>query len=433
MDLDLSLESHDLNGLHLKIEPGSSPSVGPLSGRVDPLNRSSSALHRKSPLSANDLKPSIELLHATIKDRVPPHQIVDSEDDMRNAVQVFKIDQTSKNPLPNEAKVSWKKSQLPNGLLTWSKEQTLHQVMLDTSETGYMLRYDDKEYKQLLTDPNWTRAETDLLMDLCDQFDLRFIVIHDRFLSSSTKPKPIEALKSRYYSIQQTLVQSRALDGEDYLSHPVFQMTYDMKEDSQRRTELELFFNRPKEMYYESANALLSLKNESIGYELEEFERRQVKLLQMVRQNRVISSSIHRARPLRSIDQEDIKYLLSGLPESVTLTGQNAVKAKPKGVHVRRQYLQQMLVGAHKSIKSVEQELYKYGFGKSVPLTVPTAVSCEIFDRIREDLMVLFRLEKYVQKKEQDLHHMKVQMEGSALRNDKYGHMKNVKRRLSRP
>jgi hypothetical protein len=31
------------------------------------------------------------------------------------------------------------------------------------------------------TDNDWTREETDTLFDLCEQFDLRFIVIHDRF------------------------------------------------------------------------------------------------------------------------------------------------------------------------------------------------------------------------------------------------------------
>lgn len=42
----------------------------------------------------------------------------------------------------------------------------------------------------------WTKEETDLLFSLCEQFDLRFIVIADRFPSSRT----VEELKDRYYS-----------------------------------------------------------------------------------------------------------------------------------------------------------------------------------------------------------------------------------------
>lgn len=42
----------------------------------------------------------------------------------------------------------------------------------------------------------WTKEETDQLFDLCERFDLRFIVIADRFPSS----RSVEELKSRYYA-----------------------------------------------------------------------------------------------------------------------------------------------------------------------------------------------------------------------------------------
>ncbi len=42
----------------------------------------------------------------------------------------------------------------------------------------------------------WSREETDNLFDLCEQFDLRFIIIADRF----TPPRTVEELKGRYYS-----------------------------------------------------------------------------------------------------------------------------------------------------------------------------------------------------------------------------------------
>lgn len=42
----------------------------------------------------------------------------------------------------------------------------------------------------------WTKEETDQLFDLCERFDLRFIIIADRFPSSRT----VEELKDRYYS-----------------------------------------------------------------------------------------------------------------------------------------------------------------------------------------------------------------------------------------
>lgn len=42
----------------------------------------------------------------------------------------------------------------------------------------------------------WSKEETDQLFDLCERFDLRFVVIADRFPSSRT----VEELKDRYYS-----------------------------------------------------------------------------------------------------------------------------------------------------------------------------------------------------------------------------------------
>ena len=42
----------------------------------------------------------------------------------------------------------------------------------------------------------WSREETDQLFELCQRFDLRFIVIADRFPTA----RSVEDLKSRYYS-----------------------------------------------------------------------------------------------------------------------------------------------------------------------------------------------------------------------------------------
>lgn len=43
---------------------------------------------------------------------------------------------------------------------------------------------------------NWSREETDQLFDMCERFDMRFIIIADRF----SPPRTVEELKHRYYS-----------------------------------------------------------------------------------------------------------------------------------------------------------------------------------------------------------------------------------------
>lgn len=43
-------------------------------------------------------------------------------------------------------------------------------------------RYNDEEWKNVVApDQDWSREETDYLLGLCDAFDLRFIVIGDRY------------------------------------------------------------------------------------------------------------------------------------------------------------------------------------------------------------------------------------------------------------
>lgn len=41
--------------------------------------------------------------------------------------------------------------------------------------------YSEQEYQLYLHDDAWTKAETDHLFDLSRRFDLRFVVIHDRY------------------------------------------------------------------------------------------------------------------------------------------------------------------------------------------------------------------------------------------------------------
>ena len=47
----------------------------------------------------------------------------------------------------------------------------------------------------------WSQEETDHLFDLCQRFDLRFIVIADQYASEGSFPeRTVEELKERYYA-----------------------------------------------------------------------------------------------------------------------------------------------------------------------------------------------------------------------------------------
>lgn len=47
---------------------------------------------------------------------------------------------------------------------------------------------------------NWTKQDTDQLFEFCEQFDLRFVIIEDRWASTRAAPRSVEELKLRYYT-----------------------------------------------------------------------------------------------------------------------------------------------------------------------------------------------------------------------------------------
>lgn len=61
--------------------------------------------------------------------------------------------------------------------------------------------YSDSEYNQHLKCEGWTKEETDHLMDLARRFDMRFIIMADRYDSEKFSKRSVEDIKERYYKI----------------------------------------------------------------------------------------------------------------------------------------------------------------------------------------------------------------------------------------
>lgn len=61
--------------------------------------------------------------------------------------------------------------------------------------------YTENEYSQHLKAEGWTKEETDHLIDLAKRFDMRFIVMADRYDTEKFSKRSVEDLKERYYKI----------------------------------------------------------------------------------------------------------------------------------------------------------------------------------------------------------------------------------------
>ncbi|KAF3909674.1 hypothetical protein AA313_de0207976 [Arthrobotrys entomopaga] len=71
-----------------------------------------------------------------------------------------------------------------------------------------ILEYSDAEYDAVLKDDDWSRAETDYLFKLIQSYDLRWLVIADRY-EFPGKDRTMEDLKARYYSVCRNVMEMR--------------------------------------------------------------------------------------------------------------------------------------------------------------------------------------------------------------------------------
>ncbi|EPQ27444.1 uncharacterized protein PFL1_06888 [Pseudozyma flocculosa PF-1] len=114
--------------------------------------------------------------------------------------------------------------------------------------------YSNDEYIQHLRDDDWTKEETDHLIDLCQAYDLRFVIIHDRY-DWPGKPRSMEDLKARYYAICRRLIRSR-ISTDDIETRQALLATYsfDKQREVERKKALARLYTRtPAQLAEEEA------------------------------------------------------------------------------------------------------------------------------------------------------------------------------------
>ena len=69
------------------------------------------------------------------------------------------------------------------------------------------MMYTDAEYQLHLSCDGWSRSETDHMMELAKRFDLRYVVMHDRWNTDKFSKRSVEDIKERYYNIANILLK----------------------------------------------------------------------------------------------------------------------------------------------------------------------------------------------------------------------------------
>ncbi|XP_037762939.1 DNA methyltransferase 1-associated protein 1 isoform X1 [Chelonia mydas] len=242
--------------------------------------------------------------------------------------------------------------------------------------------YSEQEYQMYLHDDAWTKVETDHLFDLSRRFDLRFVVIHDRYDHQQFKKRSVEDLKERYYHICAKLANVRAAPGTD-LKIPVF----DAGHERRRKEQLERLYNRTPEQVAEEEYLIQELRK--IEARKKEREKRTQDLQKLITAADTTTEQrrAERKAPKKKLPQKK-ETEKPAVPETA---GIKFPDFKSAGVTLRSQRMKLPSSVGQKKIKALEQMLMELGVDLS---PMPTEEIVQMFNELRSDLVLLYELKQ---------------------------------------
>lgn len=273
-------------------------------------------------------------------------------------------------------------------------------------------KYDEKDYNTYLICDQWTKEETDYLLDMCTKFDLRFIVINDRWDKKRfTTERTVEDLKERYYYVYNQLAKARCFMDPPKLKE------YDSQHERKRKQQLLNLYNRTKEQIEEEENLINEMKKieqkkrererktqdlqkimDAAGRSLPENKRTEPNTPTVGRPSGSGLRGMPGRRPGRGAgrpSRDSLAAMGSHIPstaasllESQTLT----IKFpdfKTSGTSLRHQRLKLPTSLGTKKMKSLEQMIHGLGLDLN---PMPTESICQAYNELRSDLLLLYEL-----------------------------------------
>ncbi|KAI3980776.1 hypothetical protein MKX01_025341 [Papaver californicum] len=285
-----------------------------------------------------------------------------------------------------------------------------------------VVKYTDEEYEKYLNDPVWTKEETDQLFDLCDRFDLRFIVIADRFPSD----RSVEELKNRYYAVSRAIVVARAASPGEVSGHHLVKDPYNIQHEIDRKRALSMVLSQTKHQERKDAEVLAEAKriteSRIIAKEAEAAELAKA----------TYASADSNERGITAIDlspSSDTHIPGSAVVASTTFADITSTPASLRMLRVflRTNAFDQMVQAANSSAglrtsKRVEQTLEELGVNLK-PKVLTKAVCAEHLE-LRREILTLLNLQKQLQYKE---------AEASSHREGSYSETPGTPKRSYRP
>lgn len=255
-----------------------------------------------------------------------------------------------------------------------------------------IVNYTVNEYNTHLrsNQTKWSKAQTDHLFDLARRYDLRFVVMADRWDRANFGMKTVEDLKERYYEVVGILTKLKGTEGDKKI------FVYDAEHERKRKEQMKKLLDRTPKDIEEEQMLLNELKK--IEQRKKERDRKTQDLQKLISQ--ADQQGEAPATPTSSRKQEK-KINKKKLPNQVRPSRVdfvvNAVESagikfnelRGTGVSARSQKMKLPANVGQKKAKALEQALAEF---KLDPAPPPTEEICNAFNEVRSDLVLLSEL-----------------------------------------
>ncbi|XP_017093696.2 DNA methyltransferase 1-associated protein 1 [Drosophila bipectinata] len=238
---------------------------------------------------------------------------------------------------------------------------------------------------------NWSKVQTDHLFDLARRFDLRFIVMADRW-NRQHGAKTVEELKERYYEVVALLAKAKNQASEKKV------FVYDAEHERRRKEQLEKLFKRTTQQVEEEQMLINEMKK--IEARKKERERKTQDLQKLISQadqqnehasntpsTRKYEKKLHKKKVHHQPRPSKVDSVVNAI--EIGSSGIKFADLRGSGVSLRSQKMKLPANIGQRKVKALEQAIQEF---KVDPAPPPTEEICTSFNELRSDMVLLCEL-----------------------------------------
>ncbi|KAG5520014.1 hypothetical protein PMAC_001090 [Pneumocystis sp. 'macacae'] len=292
-----------------------------------------------------------------------------------------------------------------------------------------IITYSNEEYALNLTALDWSREETDYLFSLCREYDLRFVVIADRYDYKGTQ-RTMEDIKDRYYTVVRKVLMARTPIAmmTPTQTEELNQLYYNKEREIARKKHLaSLAMRTPAEIAEEEALFIESQRIEAYGKKMAQERKELLRLLEApiptgsiakytssqglgILANNILNADKSRKRKIHENNSSQALYGLTNLHKDAIFKKIKKLSSREEsiygvswheklhaGIYLRSTRLNMTKPTIATKIATILTEL-----GLATRLTMPTTRTCAKFEQLQRSIEILLDAKKHLDRLEQE-------------------------------